>query len=404
MIFTLLFLFSNYVFCFSLYNNHIGKFSKTLSIRLKNDNGASDELSNIHSSLSVPRTQTQFTTRQNSKLLRKSLLFTAASMGLFIKPKLSHSTGLSCSCKGWKNDCRCLVDNVDAADSPWYDPRNERIFDTNKKSYLPPRAEVYLKHVLKDRHVVCVGEVHSNPCHHKVQFDVVKSLSTMVPTSKLAIGLECFYRQHQAALDRYVFQHRDFSTLKLETNWDYTWGFDINYYAKIFHYASLNGIRLIGLNIPLSVARLVRDNGLDGIPSDLRALMPKDIDLNDLSHRHNFMDSIMASGHIAHNSKSLDRLYEVQVLWDEYMAESASNYLNSEPPGTVLCVMAGQTHVSGRTGIPNRISKRTNKQPFVIVPKQVSWSPESGLPDIGVPPSEQECDWAWFTEREIGYI
>lgn len=105
---------------------------------------------------------------------------------------------------------------------------------------------------------------------------------------EMAIGLECFYRQHQRALDRFVFNHRNLAILKRETKWDgwtfihsfiltihkhtvlkilyssfkltnvilyfsETWGYDLNYYAKIFNFAAVYGIRLVGLNAPLQV-------------------------------------------------------------------------------------------------------------------------------------------------------
>lgn len=61
----------------------------------------------------------------------------------------------------------------------------------------------------------------------------------------------------QAPLDRYVFNHGDLQVLKLETKWDQTWGFDFNQYAKIFRYAREQGIRLVGLNAPQSLLKLI---------------------------------------------------------------------------------------------------------------------------------------------------
>ena len=66
-----------------------------------------------------------------------------------------------------------------------------------------------------------------------------------------------------------------------------------------------------------------------------------------------------------------------------------------------LCVIAGVGHVKGRLGIPDRIARRTNTKPFVIVPEQVDWLSDTGLPDIDAPLMEEECDWAWYTEPEI---
>lgn len=283
----------------------------------------------------------------------------------------------------------------------WYDPRNERIFDTSRNSYLPARAELYLQKAISNKNVVCVGEVHSNPCHHKLEFDVIKSLNLLVPSSNLAIGLECFYRQHQRALDRYVFVHQNFGLLKKETNWDQTWGFDINNYAKIFHFAAVRGIRLVGLNMPIQIAKLVIEKGLENIPQSLLELLPE-VDLSDRTHRSQFYRTIQNMHHET-DPLRLDRMYQVQTLWDEYMAESTSNFIEHSPKDTIICVIAGVGHISGRTGIPKRIFRRLRTDPFVIVPHQVSWSPESGLPDIMAPPSISECDWAWYTEKEIGY-
>ena len=32
---------------------------------------------------------------------------------------------------------------------------------------------------------------------------------------------------------------------------------------------------------------------------------------------------------------------------------------------------------------------------------QVDWNTESGLPEVTAPLSAADCDWAWYTEKEI---
>jgi uncharacterized iron-regulated protein len=99
-------------------------------------------------------------------------------------------------------------------------------------------------------------------------------------------------------------------------------------------------------------------------------------------------------------------MYETQTLWDEYMAESAAIFIDRNPSKTLL-VIAGTGHVKGRVALPDRIAKRVvarrgdQYRPFVIVPEQVEWSAENGLPMVQSPLSDSECDWAWYTEREI---
>eukprot|EP01041_Mallomonas_annulata_P009966 gene9966-20727_t len=350
--------------------------------------------------LSKPVTNIENQRNMFTRKIGKSL----AAMSIFHTAKSSsvHATE-TCLCENCRDTNICGMESDARIESTWYNPQNARIFDTARNSYLPPHPELYLPTALKGKQIICVGEVHSNPCHHKLEFDIIKSLSIMVPSSNLAIGLECFYRQHQKALDRYIFKHRNFSILKKETNWDITWGFDINYYAKIFHFAALNGIRLVGLNIPMAVTQLVGQQGLEALPPKLKALLPH-VDLTNVQHKQLFYNAIRLSGHVPSNREALDRMYQAQTLWDEYMAESAANYIQSSAPDSILCIIAGATHIYGRNGIPNRIEKRTQKEAFVIAPQQVNWYKDSGLPGVVAPPTPADCDWAWFTQKEIvGY-
>jgi uncharacterized iron-regulated protein len=284
--------------------------------------------------------------------------------------------------------------------SAWYNPRNERIYDTRRRTYIPGQYPLSnsSRQELVDSKVTCIGEIHSNPCHHHVELDVIKALVESVPAgTEVAIGMECFYRQHQASLDRFVFSHGDMGTLRNESNWSSTWGFDLNYYAKIFNYAHRHRVRIIGLNLPYAVARYVSAFGLDGLPQSIQALLPA-VDLANAKHRQMFMEAI--TGSTVHSDENLERMYQTQTLWEEYMAQSVSNYLRESPTSRMI-VIAGLGHIKGRVGIPDRIARYTGINPFVIVPYQTEWNDETGLPDILVPPSQSDCDWVWFTEKEI---
>mgnify|MGYP000222429304 CR=1 FL=1 len=101
--------------------------------------------------------------------------------------------------------------------SSGYNPRNERIYDTRRKSFLPARPDQFLKEELKkeNKKIVVIGEVHSNPCHHHAEFEILKTLYNSYGTEGgVAIGLKCFYRQHQKALDRFTFKHQDIKILR----------------------------------------------------------------------------------------------------------------------------------------------------------------------------------------------
>lgn len=149
-------------------------------------------------------------------------------------------------------------------------------------------------------------------------------------------------------------------------------GFDLNFYAKIFNFAALNKIRLLGLNIPYPVSSYIGQVGLGNIPKTLRSKLPQEIDLSNARHKAQFVKAIAYSDHLSLPSEKVDKMYQVQTLWEEYMAETAADFVNRNPEA-LLCVIAGVGHVKGRVGIPDRIRKRTSSEPFVIVPEQVEW-------------------------------
>ena len=186
------------------------------------------------------------------------------------------------------------------SDDPWYNPYNQRIYDTTRKSYLPTHPDLYLIKELGNRNIIVVGEVHSNPCHHRVEFEIIRTLQNNNSkksrnNNNLAIGMETFYRQHQSILDDFIFNHKNFERLKKESNWDSTWGYDLNYYSKILRYASEHSIRIIGLNIPQPIAHFVSKQGLSNLPSNILKYLPE-IDTSDIRHRRQFQDIITSAG------------------------------------------------------------------------------------------------------------
>jgi uncharacterized iron-regulated protein len=142
----------------------------------------------------------------------------------------------------------------------------------------------------------------------------VKAIAATNPGKKLAIGLECFYRQHQASLDRFIFTHHDMGTLKKETRWTESWGYDLNYYAKIFNFAAKRKIRLVGLNVPYPVARLVSQVGLKQLPEELKVLLPE-VDLSVARHRSMFDNAMVGGAHgPSADLSAMDRMYETQTV------------------------------------------------------------------------------------------
>lgn len=87
--------------------------------------------------------------------------------------------------------------------APSYDITLERIFDTRRRSFLPAEPEQLLSRGLTQR-VVCLGETHTHPLHHRMQFNVIKAAHAITKDrgEPLAVGLEMFYRQQQVRQSR----------------------------------------------------------------------------------------------------------------------------------------------------------------------------------------------------------
>ena len=139
----------------------------------------------------------------------------AITAGGSVRAAVVQSGGGTCVCSGGQ-PCLCegqraVREQIQLASKYSYNPCNERIFDTAKKSFVPAHPENYLAKELGGKNVVVVGEIHSNRCHHHSEFETLKALD-MLSSGQLAIGLECFYRQHQRALDDFVFKHNDMGT------------------------------------------------------------------------------------------------------------------------------------------------------------------------------------------------
>jgi hypothetical protein len=70
--------------------------------------------------------------------------------------------------------CGSVLLNSELDDYPSYYPRNERIFDTLHKSFIPARPEKFIANDLNGKNVIAIGEVHSNPCHHRLEFEIIR--------------------------------------------------------------------------------------------------------------------------------------------------------------------------------------------------------------------------------------
>ena len=285
------------------------------------------------------------------------------------------------------------------------------IFDTAIGSFLPPRPERLLGRRIGhlSHRAVVVAESHLDAQHHSVQYRVVQALRRYTQgrlhqsDAPLAIGLEHFYRQHQRFLDQYVDGSISLEQLLAATRFEQTFGYDARLWQPIWEFAREHRIPLVGLNAPFELMQLIAHYGLEQLPSRLYEVLPPDMQVHgNRAHRERFMRAMRAMGVDAHGEAAndpdaLQRMYESQVVWDEYMSESAALWLQRHPTAC-MCVLAGTGHVEGRTGLPDRLARRSGSPAFTIVPYTVPFQ-SNGLPDIEQPGGREQADWLWYVPQ-----
>jgi len=210
--------------------------------------------------------------------------------------------------------------------------------------------------------VVFVGESHDQIEHHQIQVRMIQDL--IAKGKDLVIGMEMFEKSQQPPLDRWSQGLLTEEEFLKEVHWDTTWAMDYELYKGILDAAKTHHLKVLGLNAPRDLVRKVAENGIEGLSPEDRKMLPE-IDLTDGQHRA-YIDAIY-KGHEKGSAKDSENFYEAQCLWDEGMAESLSEFLESpRAEGKTVLVFAGSGHIVFGFGIPNRFHRRS-PTPYQII-------------------------------------
>lgn len=215
---------------------------------------------------------------------------------------------------------------------------------------------------LDDKRVVFVGESHDRYEDHLNQLRIIRGLHAQ--GHDLAIGMEFFQRPFQPVLDAFIAGEISEAALLRQTEYFTRWRFDYRLYRPILRFAREHGIPLIALNLPKEITDQVGDGGIDSLSPEQAALIPADIDRDDAVYRER-VEAVFAL-HPKDDDADFEHFMEVQLLWDEGMAERAADYLQAHPDKT-LVVLAGTGHVEYGHGIPQRVARRIDVPAATVV-------------------------------------
>lgn len=203
---------------------------------------------------------------------------------------------------------------------------------------------------------ICVGEEHDNPRHHWAQYRILSELieRRQMGGRKLGLGLEMVSRKAQPALNRWSRGESKAPQTLAELKWNETWGYDFGNYAPLWRLARRYRVELVGLNLEPALSKHLARAGMKGLTAEQRAELPQAMSFRDRDHRRYFN---AAMAHHPPPKSSHDHSYQVQVAWDETMADTASRWLGKLQPASQLLILAGLAHCR-ESAIPSRLERR----------------------------------------------
>ena len=210
---------------------------------------------------------------------------------------------------------------------------------------------------ISDSRIVLVGEEHTGNEFHTVQLRVLELLHAA--GAELAVGLEMFPIDRQAALDDWIRGDIDEQTFLDTADWYGTWGYHWGYYREIFLFSRENAIPMIALRQPAD-----EDDRPD--PAELPVAPPSD------DHRA-LVQAFFETDSPVHGSLSpeqLDSLVASQSVRDATMASRAMDALRRYPNRT-LVVLAGTGHVLYELGIVRHLPQENSSTAVSIIPVEI---------------------------------
>ncbi len=245
--------------------------------------------------------------------------------------------------------------------------------------------------------LVSIGETHDNMRAHDVELQVIRDLARRLP-ERIAIGMEMFREPQQEALNRWTKGELTEAAFLKATDWQETWGMDFGYYRAILDFARDRHVDVVALNPPEALQQQVRRQGLDALPSEVRAKLPE------IGEPDPYERKAMKAMYGAHlpSEGMFDSFFRVQLLWEESMAARVVDYLKSpRGRGKTMVTLTGGWHVRYGFGLPKKVLRRMPLPYVIIEPTEIEIpagkeTMDVDLPDIPLSPS----DFVWWVRYE----
>lgn len=210
--------------------------------------------------------------------------------------------------------------------------------------------------------ILFVGENHDNPEHHLLQAQILQAW--LLRSDPSAMAMEFFQQDQQAVLDLYTLGDMTEEAFLQAIDWKKTWGYPYHFYRPLLVAAKHCRIRVLALNAPREIVRKVAREGLDALDDMERAQIPRDLDLDNSSHKAYVRE--VYETHDRADLKNFEFFYQAQIVWEETMAGNLAEFFRVH--NQKLIVFTGNGHIVRKYGIPDRVRRRVPVSEVTILP------------------------------------
>ncbi|MCL7929979.1 ChaN family lipoprotein [Halomonas llamarensis] len=221
--------------------------------------------------------------------------------------------------------------------------------------------------------VVLLGEQHDQVAHHRWQLHTLAGLAAH--RDKLVIGLEMLPRDAQPALNAWVAGKLSEEAFLAESDWHNAWGFNAELYWPILHFARMEQIPLLALNIRPALRQKLASDGFDAVAAENRHHIPAPVNPSaDYRNRlkQTFNAHPMGESDDEPADAAFERFLNAQLTWDVAMASALADATRED----VLAVgLMGVGHVAYGDGVPHQLRALGVEAHMALVPNTLACDP-----------------------------
>lgn len=251
----------------------------------------------------------------------------------------------------------------------WLDPASGEVM---------PVAQVFER--LTSSRIVLLGEAHTTIAHHRWQLYMLSALHSR--QANLIVGFEMLPRRVQSALDDWSAGKLTEAEFLEQSEWQKVWGYDAGLYLPLLHFARLNRLPTIALNIDRELVSQVSQQGWQALDEARRMGLSDPAPASDayrdsLAQLYAYKQTLVDSSEDEEavepdldeilRSDAFSNFVEAQLTWDRAMAEALAAAHRRDPQAVVVGIV-GRGHLEYGYGIPHQLADMGIDEVDVLLP------------------------------------